>query len=116
MCAMLLHVCIAYPKRKTQQITKAKVQMFKYLRIETKKQNKIPSALDATEPEKELHMWKHLLLHIWKLPAPRQKSEIVSKLFMQNSSFSINCTQVWNLRTIRNKLLRIPFTFVPLFS
>lgn len=49
-------------------------------------------------PERELHMWKHLLLHIWKLPAPRHMGEIVSKLFMQNSSCSINCTQGWNNR------------------
>lgn len=57
-----------------------------------------------------LHMWKHLLLHIWNAPAARHKKVKllqISKLFMQNSSCSINCIQTsmskrWPARTETN--------------
>ena len=62
---------------------------------------KVPS--DATKRTRRstgfpplLHMWKHLLLNIWKMPAARQKKVRllqISKLFMQNSSCPINCVQ-----------------------
>ena len=39
-----------------------------------------------------LHMWKHLLLHIWEMAAGRKLLQI-SKLFMQNSSCPINRIQ-----------------------
>lgn len=53
-------------------------------------------------------MWKHLLLHIWKKPAARQKKVKllqISKLFMQNSSCSINCIQTSMSKVLNLKWL-----------